>query len=567
MVLAELGGSIAQALQNLTRASTVDEQAFNTMLNQITKALLAADVEFGLVVKLQKNIKAKVKLDEEAANKNLKHVIHSTVVQELYNLLDCGAEPYQMKKGKTNVVMFVGLQGAGKTTTVTKFAHYYQRKGWKTGLVCADTFRAGAFDQLKQNATKAKIPFYGSYSEVDPVVVAEAGVNLFKKERYDLVIIDTSGRHKQENALFEEMQEVARVTKPDEIVFVMDGSIGKSAKDQALAFRSAVDVGAVIITKLDGHAKGGGALSAVAATKSPIIFIGTGEHITDLEAFSTKSFVQRLLGMGDIGGLINLVQDANLMQDQAKLFEKLTTGQSFSLRDMYDQLRNVLKLGPMSQLMSMMPQIPGMPTGPGHEKEAVRNVKNMMAVLDSMTGKELDSDGKPFEKDRSRVMRVAKGSGARPEVVEGLLMMYGQTSKMMNMMGGLAKSGKDMQKHIKNGKFVGSPAEAAKMQQMQKQMRGMMSPEMMKAMQGMGGGGGPGMGGLGSLMNPDMMKQMMGAMGSGGGGMPDLGALMGGLGGGGMPDLGSLMSSMGGMGGMGEMMKKMGMGGMFPGMK
>ena len=175
-------------------------------------------------------------------------------------------------------------------------------------LVCADTFRAGAFDQLKQNATKAKIPYYGSYTERDPVVVAEEGVKQFKAEKYELIIVDTSGRHKQESALFEEMQEVARVVAPDDVVFVMDSSIGQAAKDQAKAFRDAVKVGSVIITKLDGHAKGGGALSAVAATKSPIIFVGTGEHIDDFELFNTKSFVSRLLGMGDISGLLNLFE-------------------------------------------------------------------------------------------------------------------------------------------------------------------------------------------------------------------------------------------------------------------
>jgi signal recognition particle subunit SRP54 len=176
-------------------------------------------------------------------------------------------------------------------------------------LVCADTFRAGAFDQLKQNATKAKIPFYGSYTERDPVVVAEAGVEQFRAEKYEIIIVDTSGRHKQQAALFEEMQEVARVVAPDDIIFTMDSSIGQAARDQAQAFKSSVPVGSVIITKLDGHARGGGALSAVAATQSPIIFIGTGEHIDDFETFNAKSFVSRLLGMGDISGLLTMVRD------------------------------------------------------------------------------------------------------------------------------------------------------------------------------------------------------------------------------------------------------------------
>ncbi|CAH8384375.1 unnamed protein product [Eruca vesicaria subsp. sativa] len=188
--------------------------------------------------------------------------------------------------------MFVGLQGAGKTTTCTKYAYYHQKKGYKPALVCADTFRAGAFDQLKQNATKARISFYGRYENLyvlilgcDPVKTAVEGVDTFKKENCDLIIVDTSGCHKQEATHFEEMRQVAEAKKPDLVIFVMDNCIGQAAFDQDQAFKQSVVVGAVIITKMDGHAKGGGALSAVAATKSPVIFIGTGEHVDQFEVF------------------------------------------------------------------------------------------------------------------------------------------------------------------------------------------------------------------------------------------------------------------------------------------
>ena len=159
---------------------------------------------------------------------NKRKVIQSTVVSELHNLLDSKKEKFVPKKGKSNVIMFVGLQGSGKTTSCTKYAYYYKRKGWRVALVCADTYRAGAFDQLKQNATKAKIPFYGSYTERDPTLVADEGVKLFKKEKMEVIIVDTSGRHKQESALFEEMKSVDYVVQPDETVFVMDSSIGQS---------------------------------------------------------------------------------------------------------------------------------------------------------------------------------------------------------------------------------------------------------------------------------------------------------------------------------------------------
>ncbi|KAI5009388.1 hypothetical protein ZWY2020_011525 [Hordeum vulgare] len=181
-------------------------------------------------------------------------------------MLDAGKPAFAPKKGKPCVVMFVGLQGSGKTTTCMKYAHYHQKIGFKPALVCADTFRAGAFDQLKQNATKIMVPFYGIYMESDPVKIAIEGVERFRKENCDLIIVYTSGRHKQEATLFEEMRQVSEATKPDLVIFVMDGNIGQAAFAQAQAFRQNVPVGVVIVTKMDGHAKGGGALTALVFT-------------------------------------------------------------------------------------------------------------------------------------------------------------------------------------------------------------------------------------------------------------------------------------------------------------
>ena len=223
-------------------------------------------------------------------------------------------------------------------TTCTKLALYYSRKGFKTGLVCADTFRAGAFDQLKQNATKAKIPYFGSYSESDPVAIAEEGVSKFKKEGFEVIIVDTSGRHKQEAELFEEMKQISQVVNPDNVIFVLDGTIGQAADSHARAFKEAVSIGSIVITKMDGHAKGGGAISAVAATKSPIIFIGTGEHIHDMEPFKAPSFINKMLGMGDVSGLIEKLQDATV--DKESLIKNITAG-IFTFRDMKAQLEMI----------------------------------------------------------------------------------------------------------------------------------------------------------------------------------------------------------------------------------
>ena len=308
-------------------------------------------------------------------------------------LLFAGVKPYVPVKGRANVIMMVGLQGSGKTTTCTKLAYHYQKKGWKSCLVCADTFRAGAYDQLKQNATKARIPFYGSYTEVDPVIIAGDGVEMFRNEGFEMIIVDTSGRHKQEDSLFEEMLAVSNAIDPDNVIFVMDASIGQACEAQARAFKDKVDVGSVVVTKLDGHAKGGGALSAVAATNSPIIFIGTGEHIDDFEQFKTKAFIQKLLGMGDLEGLITTVGELGLDKNNEQLMKKIQHGE-FTLRDMYEQFTNVMKMGPMSQIMGMIPGFSQDFMTKGCEQESQGKLKRLMTIMDSMNDRELDdSDG------------------------------------------------------------------------------------------------------------------------------------------------------------------------------
>lgn len=184
-------------------------QVLNSMLKEICAALLEADVNIRLVKKLRENVRAVIDFEEMAGGLNKRRMIQSAVFKELVKLVDPGVKPYQPVKGRPNIIMFVGLQGSGKTTTCTKLAYHYQKKNWKSCLVCADTFRAGAYDQIKQNATKARIPFYGSYTEVDPVIIAQDGVDMFKKEGFEMIIVDTSGRHKQEESLFEEMLAVA----------------------------------------------------------------------------------------------------------------------------------------------------------------------------------------------------------------------------------------------------------------------------------------------------------------------------------------------------------------------
>ncbi|KAK7506942.1 hypothetical protein BaRGS_00001793 [Batillaria attramentaria] len=479
MVLADLGRKITSALKSLSNATIINEEVLNGMLKDICTALLEADVNIRLVKQLRENVRSVIDFDEMAGGLNKRRMIQSAVFKELVKLIDPGVKTWQPTKGRSNIIMFVGLQGSGKTTTCSKLAYYYQRKGWKTCLICADTFRAGAFDQLKQNATKARIPFYGSYTEADPAVIAQEGVEKFKKENFEIIIVDTSGRHKQEDALFEEMLQVEQSINPDNVIFVMDATIGQACESQARAFKEKVDVASVIITKLDGHAKGGGALSAVAATKSPVIFIGTGEHTDDFEPFKVQPFVSKLLGMGDIEGLIDKVNELKL-DDNEELMKKLKHGQ-FTLRDMYEQFQNIMKMGPFSQIMGMIPGFSSDFMTKGTEQESMARLKRLMTIMDSMNDQELDSlDGeKLFSRCPGRAQRVARGAGVSVRDVNELLTQYKKFAQMVKKMGGIKGlfKGGDMSKNV-------NPAQMAKLNQ---QMAKMMDPRVLQQMGGMQG--------------------------------------------------------------------------------
>lgn len=481
------------------------------MLKEICAALLEADVNVKLVGTLRKSIRATVNFKDIPPAVNKKRLIQKAVFDELVTLVDPHAEPFKPRKGKPNVIMFVGLQGAGKTTTCTKLARHYQTRGFKACLVCADTFRAGAFDQLKQNATKAKIPYFGSLTSIDPAQVAAEGVAKFKKERFEIIIVDTSGRHRQEKDLFDEMTQIQKAIQPDQTIMVLDATIGQQAEAQSKAFKETADYGAIIITKTDGHAAGGGAISAVAATHTPIVFIGTGEHMLDLERFSPQPFISKLLGMGDMAGLVEHVQALKL--DQKDTMKHLAEG-VFTVRDLRDQLQNIMKMGPLSKMASMLPGV-GQMMGGMDDEEGSAKMKRMIYICDSMTLKELDSDGKIFVEQPTRMTRVARGSGTSVREVEELLSQQRVMAGMAKKMGGM---GKNMAK-----------AQAG----MEGKNRQQQMAAMQKRMQSLGGGAGGGM--------PDMaaMMKMMGGLGGGSGGA--------------MPDMQSMMNMMGGMGGLGGM--------------
>ncbi|EEQ40811.1 hypothetical protein CLUG_04939 [Clavispora lusitaniae ATCC 42720] len=512
MVLADLGSRLRNALGSVESGS---EDEVQNMIKNICSALLESDVNVRLVARLRDNIRQKIAVEIKSANEssaNKRKKLQKIVFDELCGLVDSHEEPPKPKKlsqtksvakhgkkpkkiaAESHVIMFVGLQGAGKTTSCTKLAVYYKKRGFKVGLVCADTFRAGAFDQLKQNAIKSNIPFYGSYLETDPVKVAYEGVKKFKEDKFDIIIVDTSGRHKQEQSLFNEMVQISEAVQPTQTIMVMDASIGQAAEGQAKAFKESSNFGSIILTKMDGHAKGGGAISAVAATETPIVFIGTGEHVGDFEVFKPSTFISKLLGIGDVQSLIEHVQSLNLQDDEnhKKTLENFKEGK-FTLRDFQTQMNNFLKMGPLTNIASMIPGMSNIMNQVG-EEETSKKIKNMIYIMDSMTAQELDSDGQLFTKEPTRILRVARGSGCSAVEVEMVL----QQQRMMATMAGTAKA--------MGGN--GAPAPGGNMQRMMQQAQS--NPNFMQqAMSMLGGGGaGGGMPDMSSMMNnPQMMQQ------------------------------------------------------------
>ena len=409
------------------RLPLVDEAAVKELVRDLQRTLLQADVNVDLVLQLSS------KIQERAIEESLppgvsrrEHVI-KVLYEELTRFL--GEEPSEtlIQLGKTFVMMLVGIQGSGKTTSAVKIARFYQKRGLKPGLICADTFRPGAFEQMKQLADRIGVPVYGEPPEKAPWKVAKNGVAHLGKEKSNIAIIDTAGRHRNEKDLMEEMRELAEAIHPDEIVLTIDGTIGQQAMAQARAFAEATTIGSILVTKLDGSARGGGALSAVAATKVKIKFIGAGEKLDDLEEFVPSAFVGRLLGMGDIKGLVEKVKEAetSVSEERAKVFLE----GRFSLKDMYEQMEALRKMGPLKKVFRMLPGSFNIPEDAMDTAE--QKLGAWRVIIQSMTQEEVQE---PKVIDSSRARRIARGSGRSEKEVKELVTQYSNMKKMMKMM-------------------------------------------------------------------------------------------------------------------------------------
>ena len=449
MVLDNLGKSLHGALARLTGSRDIDAETVAQLKRDIQRALLLADVNVKLVGQLTKRIEDRALDEKPPAGISRRHHIVNIVYEELSNFMGREAKSIAFSPGReTTVVMLVGIQGSGKTTTTVKLARYFQKRGRKTAIVCSDTWRPAALKQLEMLAEGHGIPVFGDPNEKNAVKLARRGLEVYSDKKYDLVLVDTAGRHKEEKGLIEEMQQIAREVNPNEIILVLDATLGQQASSQANAFKQATDIGSILVTKLDGSAKGGGALSACAETGAPIKFIGMGETIEDIELFNPTRFVGRLLGMGDISTLIEKFEEATRHEEiTEESIYKFLEGK-FTLEDMYKQMEMISGMGPFRKVMQMIPgmgfQLPDEALKVGEDK-----LKRFKIIMNSMNRKELK---KPKTINSSRIKRIARGSGSSEQEVRELLKQYEMMKKMMKSMGRSRRfRGRAMKKMMKGG--------------------------------------------------------------------------------------------------------------------
>lgn len=426
-MLGSLGENLTNTMKKLVGMSVIDKKTVKEVVKEIQRALIQSDVNIALVLDLSKKIEKRA-LDEKPPKgiTPREHVI-TIIYEEMVNLLGSEAVGLDINQ-KPSKILFLGLQGSGKTTTIGKMCKYLIKKGFNPAVVCTDTWRPAAYEQLKQLTEEMQIPLYGDPDNNDALDLAEKGLKEFKNKK--VIIFDTAGRHKQEDDLIAEMDELDNIIEPTEAMLVIDGTIGQQAGEQARAFSKATDIGSIIITKLDGSAKGGGAMSAVAETGAPIKFIGTGERIDDFELFDPERFISRLLGMGDIQTLIEKAEE-NIDEDVAeKTMNNMMSGK-FTLTDVKNQFDMMNNMGPMQQILNMIPGLGGK-----IPKEASKMTEDKIdtykVMMSSMTQEEMDN---PKLIKQSRIQRIARGAGVEESDVKDLLKYYNNTKKAMKGMG------------------------------------------------------------------------------------------------------------------------------------
>ena len=446
MVLEKLSTSLKDTLKKVARAIFVDDKLVDELIKDLQRSLLNADVNVKLVFELSKRIKERI-LDEKTpgAISKKEHLIN-IVYEELVKFLGENKSEIKLDK-KPFKIMMVGLLGNGKTTTSGKLAKYFKNRGNKVALIQLDVYRPSSLEQLQVLGSSTNADVFGDEKEKNALKIYKKFEKNFDK--YDVVIIDTAGRHALDKELIAEIEELNSYAKPDERILVIGADIGQGSKEQAEQFHKSCNITGIIITKMDGTAKGGGALTGAAISNAPIKFVSVGEKIDDLEEFNPKGFVGRLLGMGDLESLLEKAKHA-IDEDQTnKLTQNLMEGK-FNLIDLYEQMNSMRKLGPLSKVLDMIPGMGNL----GIPKDMLDNQEGKLdkwkLILNSMTKKELED---PDIVDSSRIDRIAKGSGCKSDEIKELLKQYKQSKKVMKLMKGTQDPSKLMKKF--KGKIPG----------------------------------------------------------------------------------------------------------------
>jgi len=451
MVLETLGNSLKNTLSKIAKAIFVDEKLINELVKDIQRALLQADVNVKLVFDLSNKIKERALKEDTPAGLTKKEYLVKVVYEELVNFV--GKEEGKIEiKSKPTKIMLVGLFGSGKTTQAGKLAKFYTKRGYKVALVGLDTHRPAAMDQIEQIAKKANVPVFLDKKEKNPLNILKK----FEKEfnKYNIIIIDTSGRDALSKDLIEEIKNINKAVKPEENLLVISADIGQAAQKQAQAFNESCGITGVIVTKMDGTAKAGGALTACSATDAKIKFIGVGEKLDDLEVFRPEGFISRLLGMGDLEALLEKAEQAISKEDAEDLGKRFLKGE-FNLIDLYEQMQAMSKMGPLSKITEMIPGFSQLKMPKEMLKVQEGKLKKWRFIMDSMSREELED---PNIMSITRIDRIAKGSGTSTKEIRELLKQYKQSKKMAKLFKG--GNPKNMERMMK--KFSGKGMQGMK---------------------------------------------------------------------------------------------------------
>ncbi|MBS3100990.1 signal recognition particle protein Srp54 [Candidatus Woesearchaeota archaeon] len=443
MVLENLSNALKNTLQKIAKSLFVDEKLINELVKDIQRALLQADVNVKLVFDLTEKIKNRALNEESQKGLTKKEQLINIVYEELVNFLGKEQQKIEVNK-KPFKIMLVGLFGSGKTTTAGKLAKYFSKRGFKVVLVGLDVHRPAAMEQIEQVGKQANVKVFSDRKTKDAVEIWENVKN--ELNDFDVLIVDTSGRDALSHDLIAEIEEVNKRIKPDENLLVISADIGQAAQKQAGQFHKSCGITGIVVSKMDGTAKGGGALTACAVSGAPIKFIGVGEKIDDMEQFNPQGFVGRILGMGDLEALLEKAKDVIKAEDAEDLGKRFLKGE-FNLIDLYEQMEAMSKMGPLSQIVEMIPGFSSLKLPKEMLQVQEGKLKKWKVAMNSFTKEELED---PEIVDSSRIERISRGSGIPASEVRELLKQYRQSKKMVKMFKG---SKGDMSKFMK--KFGG----------------------------------------------------------------------------------------------------------------